>query len=173
MDGWLGAAAALAGVAIGALADGLRSRAAFWRERRWDHRRETALRLEDLFTALEEIHHRTSVHVTEAILALAAGKSKLDIEGPVMPYSKVAMIVGLYLPHLASHRDALISARDETAKAILSCVEALNAGKETKDRALVRLRRASKDFEAVCDAFRAAMADAARDHDRLLEGKRL
>lgn len=169
MDAWVGVVGVLAGVAVGALAEGLRSKAAFWRERRWEAHREGTRRVEELFTAIEEIHLLVSVSAVEAMVALTAGQAAKGSNGPVVPCSKVAMIVGLYLPALASHRDSLFTARDEIGKVLVSCVVHRNATRDVKDNVLLQLRRASRDFDAACDAFRSALAEVARSHDRMLK----
>ena len=95
---WIGAISALAGVALASIADAYRTRGAFKREKIWAVRDERREYLEELWTRLDELRSgyetlfNRARHTQEWVSMHAE-----QAETPDLPWSRVRLIVALYL----------------------------------------------------------------------------
>lgn len=104
-DAIWGAAAALAGALVVGVAEHLRSKAQFKRERWWLVYEDRRKRIEDIYLVVQEVRESYRRSVGPLLKSLAAGKLEpFDIS--VVPWSRLELLVALYAPDLeAKARD--------------------------------------------------------------------
>lgn len=101
---WIAAISALGGVAVGALAEALRARASFRREKAWEVEEERRRHLEEVYEALDHVGEAYALLYGEALaFASAAPVKTSDTPRIKVPWSRLRMLVHLYLPELKGH----------------------------------------------------------------------
>jgi hypothetical protein len=169
VDAWLGLIGALAGVVVGALSEALRSKSTFWRERRWEARQERRKRLEEAFEAIGEIRQATTKLTGNVGVALLHSLKEVDLSTPPVPYTRMSMLASLYLPELAAEVQGLLKARDAFMLVLYHCLEQRTASKDSRDKALERLKVASLAVDSQCDTVLASLSSLARTHEWMLK----
>lgn len=103
----LPAVAALAGVAIGAIAEAWRSRITFKREKAWELFAEQRRQLEQIYETLSEIGEGYSSAWIEALTVLADPRTVRRDSFAKLPWSRLEMLVHLYVPELKTQLSAI------------------------------------------------------------------
>jgi hypothetical protein len=105
---WVGVVGALGGVVVGALAEGLRARAAFKREKHWTVREQLRQRLEMVYEALEQLRQSYGEGVAQTSYVMRFGKQPTT-QRPTLeaPWARLRMLVHLYTPWLTTHLEAV------------------------------------------------------------------
>jgi hypothetical protein len=101
---WVGVVGALSGVVVGALAEGIRARLSFQREKGWALEDERKQHLEDTYEALEQFREIYGLWYASALRTVATSEpSALKLPDRAVPWSHMQMLVHLYLPELKVH----------------------------------------------------------------------
>lgn len=100
---WIGVVGALGGVLVGGIAESIRARFAFRREKRWSGVEEKRRRLEMIYEALEQVGESYGHNLAPLLAELATGnKVTQPSEVPKVPWAHLRMLVNLYRPSLLS-----------------------------------------------------------------------
>jgi hypothetical protein len=150
---WVGVVGALGGVIVGAIAETLRTRATFKREKGWAVRDERRSHLEELWSKLDALSAGYN-----SLIAKANGSkewvalTQQRADDPELPWDRVRLLISLYLPE---YRSRLVSL--ESSGIVLD--EALRSAE-------------SRSFALPSEKMHADLMDAAADFDDAVEAAR-
>lgn len=120
---WIGAASALAGVAVTSAVDAWRARTSFRREKAWALFDDKRRRLEALYQALEEVRESYGLLYGHMWLETSAKEFSVARErsGPI-PWARLRMLVNLYAPDLRYRLELVERMGAELGHAIASAM---------------------------------------------------
>jgi hypothetical protein len=127
---WIGAISALGGVAVGSLAEWLRARAAFDRDKAWTVYEERRGRIEQIYELLEGMRKHYADAFTNGALAIGdLENTGAEVFAPtrhftapseedIARWAKLRMVVHLYAPSYVQHLSDLDTAAARTSFAV-------------------------------------------------------
>lgn len=150
---WVGVVGALGGVIVGAIAEALRTRASFKREKGWAVRDERRSYLEELWSKLDALNAGYNALIARANRSKewVALTHQLPVD-PDLPWDRVRLLIALYLPEYSRRLVVLESAGLELDEALRN-VE-------------------SRSFALPSEQMHASLMDAAAEFDQALEAAR-
>jgi hypothetical protein len=151
----IGAASALGGVLVGALAEGIRARLAFRREKSWVIHEERRAHLEEVYEVLERLREAYSLIYADALRTLAIGPS--DKPGQFMkpvPWARLRMLVFLYLPELKAQLADIELTGPKLGSAAADAMMEASGSPARKQQVVTTLDHALSDLTKTVDAMR-------------------
>ena len=153
---WIGAVSALGGVIIGIAAEALRARAAFRREKDWDLHEFERTHLEAVYEALDEVRSGYARTFHDTISMVETRKVTLPDadENKPIPWSRLRMLVHLYLPELRDELAKVEEAGPAFGKAMAKAIVKMPADASANKQLRADLFDDFRQFTAVAEAMR-------------------
>jgi len=171
VEALLPAVAALAGVAVGVIAEAWRSRIGFMREKAWQLFEEQRRRLEQIYEALAEVGEIYSSAWIQAVAALAGSRPVLPDPIAKIPWSRLEMLVRLYVPDLQPQLSAIHDLAPDIGFALTDGLSSQMASTGEKQQLSLNLNETNdklmKGIQAMRDAIVARsqlLEDNVRSH---------
>lgn len=150
---WIGTISALAGVLLGSIADFLRVRYTFRRERTWELEHEQGRRLERLYESVEELRESYGLAVADMILKLSQPQAvEREIRCKV-PWSRLRLLINLYAPDLRPRLQVLTKTGNSLGAVLADCVVQGSADPQANTDLLAKLKAASDNLNDAADAL--------------------
>jgi hypothetical protein len=162
---WIGAVSALGGVLVGGIAEAIRSRGAFRRDKAWTTLQTRRQHLEDVYETLELLAESYGQGVGGVMFAISQGKASDRHVDTKAPWARLRMLVHLYTPSLVSHLIVIEEKGPELGAAMGKGIMA-QSGDHRRDAALIdEVLLAAKPFSAAVASMREAIVASSRELD--------
>ena len=159
----VGAASALGGVIVGALAESLRARLAFRREKGWELEEDRKKHLEEIYEVLERFRETYSLMYAEALrIAATQTAGTLSQAMKPVPWARLRMLVFLYLPELRAHLDDIELTGPKLGTAAADAIMHSSANAARNMQLVSALDTALNDLTKAVDAMRDRIVDLSR-----------
>ena len=162
---WIGAVSALGGVLVGGIAEAVRARGAFRRDKGWVALQAQRQHLENVYETLELLADSYGQGVGGVMFVISQGKAREGHVDTKAPWARLRMLVHLYTPWLVPHLTLVEEKGPELGAAMGKGIMA-QSGDRRHDAALVdELLLAAKPFSAAVAAMREAIIASSRELD--------
>jgi hypothetical protein len=154
---WTGAISALAGVAVGAVAEALRARASFKREKAWSLYEQRRQRLEYAYEALEQLRESYGQAYAHALHVVGTQTMPPDQPRTAVPWSRLRMLIHLYLPELIGQLQVVELTGRRMGSALGAAVMDSSLDTARNQVLIFDLDKALADLNGAVDAMRDAI----------------
>ena len=151
----IGAASALAGVVVGSLAEGLRARSAFRRDKAWALYDLDRSHVEAACQALDEVKEAYGIAYGKALYTVAT-QSVPTSERPqiTVPWARLSMLVSLYLPQLRERFAAVHKAGCDLGASMGDAIMKSGANPAIDNALMAAMGTSLKTFNDAVDLMR-------------------